>query len=463
MAGVTVRRCDGATVQRCIGPRHHHPMARAEEADVPARHTHTRALRTSSRSRATERPPCGATHPMCAVHPSPTLPRGQVPIVNFGSSGVVRCGRCRTYINAFVQFADGGRRWRCNVCGKLNDVPADYFCDLDGEGKRRDRMERSELHMGTVEFVAAAEYMVRPPQPPVYLFVIEVSYAAVASGMLRCVAATLQHTLQHLPGGERTQVGLITFDSVLHFYNLSGSTPQMMVVPEVDETFLPLPGDLLVNLQEKTEQLTGLFEKLPAMFAASQAVEVALGPALRAAMQVLSRANSVQRHAITQPRRRAATPPHRHTAAPSHRNTATPLHRWTIPWRRSSSTLVARCRSSAARGRRLAKPSSRTARAGRGPPRMMARVRACCSPTVTFTRTWPSSARSSRSALRLRLDVSVGVTATSRRYSYVSALQSRDMLVGVTVTWPWPSSARSRSPFMPALCYLTLARPPLAP
>ena len=118
-------------------------------------------------------------------------------------------------------------------------MPADYFCDLDGEGKRRDRMERPELHMGTVEFVAAAEYMVRPPQPPVYLFVIEVSYAAVASGMLRCVAATLQHTLQHLPGGERTQVGLITFDSVLHFYNLSGGMPQMMVVPEVDEVRRP--------------------------------------------------------------------------------------------------------------------------------------------------------------------------------------------------------------------------------
>ena len=59
------------------------------------------------------------------------------------------------------------------------------------------------------------------------------------------------------------------------------------VVPEVDDTFLPLPGDLLVNLQEKVESLTGLREKLPAMFAASQSVEVCLGPALRAAMQVI--------------------------------------------------------------------------------------------------------------------------------------------------------------------------------
>jgi len=240
------------------------------------------AMPNSSSAKAKAALPIGAI-----IQPLAKAEGVDIPIVNFGSSGVVRCGRCRTYINAFVQFADGGRRWRCNVCGKLNEVPPDYFCDLDGEGKRRDRMERPELHLGTVEFVAAAEYMVRPPQPPVYLFLIEVSYAAVASGMLRCVAATLQHTMRNLPGGERTQVGLITFDSTLHFYNLSGNTPQMMVVPEVEETFLPLPSDLLVNLHERLDSITSLFEKLPAMFASSQAVEVALGPALRAATQVV--------------------------------------------------------------------------------------------------------------------------------------------------------------------------------
>ena len=209
-----------------------------------------------------------------------------VPIVNFGGSGVVRCRRCRTYVNAFVKFIDGGRRWRCNVCGLANDVPADYFCELDADGRRRDRMERPELHLASCEFVAAAEYMVRPPQPPVFLFVLEVSYTAVTSGLLRCVAATLQHTIDKLPGGERTQFGLITYDNTLQFYNLSGSTPQMLVVPDIDEPFLPMPTDLLVNLHERRDTVAALLEKLPTMFAASQSTEVALGPALKAAYQV---------------------------------------------------------------------------------------------------------------------------------------------------------------------------------
>ena len=40
-----------------------------------------------------------------------------VEVVDFGSTGIVRCKRCRTYINPYVTWTDGGRRWRCNMCG----------------------------------------------------------------------------------------------------------------------------------------------------------------------------------------------------------------------------------------------------------------------------------------------------------------------------------------------------------
>lgn len=66
----------------------------------------------------------------------------EIEVVDFGATGIVRCKRCRTYINPFVTWADNGRRWRCNICGMLNDVPSTYFSHLDSNGQRRDKDQR---------------------------------------------------------------------------------------------------------------------------------------------------------------------------------------------------------------------------------------------------------------------------------------------------------------------------------
>lgn len=69
--------------------------------------------------------------------------------------------------------------------------------------------------------------------PPTYIFLIDVSYRAVSAGILPTIAESIKSCLDKLPGGERTHVGFITFDSSLHFYKLSpgASAPQMMVHP----------------------------------------------------------------------------------------------------------------------------------------------------------------------------------------------------------------------------------------
>ena len=63
-------------------------------------------------------------------------------------------------------------------------VPGDYFAHLDATGRRIDLDQRPELTRGSVEFVAPTEYMVRPPMPPLYFFLIDVSLSAVRSGMI---------------------------------------------------------------------------------------------------------------------------------------------------------------------------------------------------------------------------------------------------------------------------------------
>lgn len=67
-------------------------------------------------------------------------------------------------------------------------MPGEYYCALDATGRRCDLDQRPELSKGSVEFVASTEYMVRPPMPPLYFFLIDVSVSAVCSGLLEVMS-----------------------------------------------------------------------------------------------------------------------------------------------------------------------------------------------------------------------------------------------------------------------------------
>lgn len=71
--------------------------------------------------------------------------------------------------------------WRCCMCGMSNEVPQLFDWDQT-RNQPGDRWARAELTHAVVEFVAPTEYMVRPPQPAVYIFLIDVSHSAIQSG-----------------------------------------------------------------------------------------------------------------------------------------------------------------------------------------------------------------------------------------------------------------------------------------
>jgi len=209
-------------------------------------------------------------------------------MVNFATMGtIIRCKACRTYMNPFVSWEANGRRWVCNSCGHSQQTQDAYFASVDESGKRTDRFQRPELCRGAVEYIAPGEYMVRPPQPPVFMFVIDVSYTAVVTGMLDCVVATIKEAIQQnkLPGGQRAQMGIITFDSALHFYNLNSnlSQPQMLVVSDLEDLFLPLPDDILVPIKESESAIMTLLDSLPTIFGDTTVNESCLGSAVKGA------------------------------------------------------------------------------------------------------------------------------------------------------------------------------------
>lgn len=219
-----------------------------------------------------------------------------VPIVDHGPDGPIRCRRCKAYINPGVVFVDGGRNFICNFCGTQNEVQGSYFCNLDHTGRRNDIESRPELRSGTVEYKATAQYHARPPVPISYLFVIDVSYASVKSGLVASAAQAIHSILDSLPidatNGMTTSsasIGIITYDSAVQFYNLSAglSQPQMMVVTDTKDPFVPLKSGLLVNAHNSHDVIVNLLSQLPHMFEHNVDSSPQLGAAVRSGIEAM--------------------------------------------------------------------------------------------------------------------------------------------------------------------------------
>lgn len=237
--------------------------------------------------------------PLAAIiKPFAAVPKNETPLylVDYGEPGPIRCNRCKAYMCPFMQFRDGGRSYQCGFCSCVNEVPAFYFQHLDHIGRRLDFYERPELSLGSYEVAATLEYCKNKklPNPPAFIFMIDVSYSNVQSGLVRLLCEELKTLLQNLPREEGAEssgvrVGFVTYDKMLHFYNVNSSLtqPQMMVVSDMTETFLPLLDGFLVSFQESQSVINNLLDQIPDMFADTSVSETVFAPVIQAGVEAL--------------------------------------------------------------------------------------------------------------------------------------------------------------------------------
>ncbi|EHB17485.1 Protein transport protein Sec24C [Heterocephalus glaber] len=239
--------------------------------------------------------------PLAAViKPLARLPQEEASpyVVDHGESGPLRCNRCKAYMCPFMQFIEGGRRFQCCFCSCINDVPPQYFQHLDHTGRRVDAYDRPELSLGSYEFLATVDYCKnnKLPSPPAFIFMIDVSYNAIRTGLVRLLCEELKSLLDYLPreGAEESaiHVGFVTYNKVLHFYNVKSSLaqPQMMVVSDVADMFVPLLDGFLVNVSESRAVITSLLDQIPEIFADTRETETVFAPVIQAGMEALKAA-----------------------------------------------------------------------------------------------------------------------------------------------------------------------------
>lgn len=152
-----------------------------------------------------------------------------------------------------------------------------------------DVTRRPEVKSSTIEFIAPSEYMLRPPQPAIYLFLLDVSMIAQQSGYLKTVCDSLIEHLDGIPGDARTKIGFIAYDSAVHFYSIAESfnQPHEITVVDIEDVFIPRPDNLLINLKECKELIKDLLTMLPTRFAQTHDSNSALGAALQVAFKLM--------------------------------------------------------------------------------------------------------------------------------------------------------------------------------
>eukprot|EP00096_Caligus_rogercresseyi_P003027 TRINITY_DN1552_c0_g1_i1.p1 TRINITY_DN1552_c0_g1~~TRINITY_DN1552_c0_g1_i1.p1 ORF type:complete len:983 (+),score=312.63 TRINITY_DN1552_c0_g1_i1:295-2949(+) len=220
-------------------------------------------------------------------------------VTDFGSSGPVRCVRCKAYMCPFMQFVDGGRRFQCVFCKATTEVPQEYFQHLDHNGMRLDHYQRPELCMGTYEVLATKEYCRESTEPltPGIIFAIDVSYPMIKEGIVSLLCQNMKELLRLLPRDNhcdkaKMKVGFMAYDNKINFYNINGvlSQPQQMTVSDVHDMFVPLVDGFMVDLAEAESVIDSLMEQIPVLFGETRETETMLGPVIQAGKEAFKAA-----------------------------------------------------------------------------------------------------------------------------------------------------------------------------
>ncbi|KAI9463018.1 protein transporter SEC24 [Russula earlei] len=206
-------------------------------------------------------------------------------------------------------------------------VEPHYFSALDANFARLDYLERPELRKGTIDFDVsqwtdywasnplkppstspadpALSNAARNPQSMRYVFVLDVSDTSMRSGFLASACVALRAILYGRvseDGSEVAQaclpscctIALVTFEDVLHFYELSPNqtSPRQLVVADVDDVFPPLPPTALFvdphQCRAVIESLLDNLQQRHASMSPGVTSRSCLGSALRVSLDALA-------------------------------------------------------------------------------------------------------------------------------------------------------------------------------
>ncbi|XP_076006738.1 protein transport protein Sec24C [Genypterus blacodes] len=206
------------------------------------------------------------------------------------------CGWCGASMCPAMGWQDCGQRFYCPFCGKVSEVPWQHFQPTNGvEGLRVDQDKRPELSLGSYEILHSHK-----DKPAALLLAIDVSASALRGGHLELVTQQIYTLLTSLNSEDGAswsdvRVGLMTYDSRIHLYDLSLSLsrPHMLVITETEDMQLPVREGLLVPLKDSIDSIDSVLQLIP-LFSpeCDDSTGVCMELPVRAALTILQALNS---------------------------------------------------------------------------------------------------------------------------------------------------------------------------
>ena len=151
----------------------------------------------------------------------------QTPIV---SDPLVRCDKCKAYLNPYVEIIMPGVKWRCNLCENVNEVQSAFVmterrsneCPQDpikNTEFNRSYFLREDLRNDIYEIEAPDSFGVKTPDPPVLCFLIDISIEAQKMNLLGSVLNCIKEIIRNADYDKRTKICLIFYNEFAYILN----------------------------------------------------------------------------------------------------------------------------------------------------------------------------------------------------------------------------------------------------
>jgi len=168
--------------------------------------------------------------------------------VSIISEPLVRCEKCKAYLNPYVEIISPGYKWKCNLCETVNEVSVPFQMRERRTSDAHDPEAvaafnratylREELASDVYEIEAPDAFNVTTPDQPVACFLIDASSEAMAIGLLGSVLSCIRETLRSIEWDKRTKVAFVFYSEAVFVLNSN-------------MTFTAINGDVPLILSER--------------------------------------------------------------------------------------------------------------------------------------------------------------------------------------------------------------------